>query len=239
MSFLNDGHARNLVTSLQVSKSFFHSAAATLCRRIEVPLYEYSSTKIRKQFPVHTYGVPCRFPMPYHRTWGVTAHQSLHSGLAGAYLNKIQHTYRDRFIATSTMREMYKYVRVVSVEPHDSCDRLAVSHPLPFVQTVIVRGGHKQDCLPSVSRQGLWCGFLPKHPFRLVLDSLCAGLICRDHTAPNLLSEHVETLVLRLEYETLYTCCPTRDLPHHFNPKRLVSTLRARSIRENICTSCY
>ena len=66
------------------------------------------------------------------------------------------------------------------------------------------------------------CGFLPRHPFRLVLDYLCAGLICQQCTSPNLLSEYVETLVLRFQHETPYTRCPTRNLPPHFNPKRLV-----------------
>jgi hypothetical protein len=144
VGFLNNGDAKDLVTSLQVSKPFFHSAATTLCRRIEVPLYEYSSTKQRREFPVDMYCASCHNeqPMPYRQEYGVTAHRSLHSGLGRVYLEKTQHTYRDRFPATATMKQMYKYVRVVSVEQHDSCDRLAVSHPLPFVQTVIARG-HK------------------------------------------------------------------------------------------------
>lgn len=233
VGFLNNGDAKDLVTSLQVSKPFFHSAATTLCRRIEVPLYEYSSTKQRREFPVDMYCASCHNeqPMPYHEEYGVTAHRSLHSGLGRLYLEKTQHTYRDRFPATATMKEMYKYVRVVSVEQHDSCDRLAVSHPLPFVQTVITRG-HKRGCLPSLSQKGLLCGFLPRHPFRLVLDYLCAGLICQQCTSPYLLSEYVETLVLRLQYETPYTSCPTRDLPRHFNPKRLVLLFKQEPSRK-------
>jgi hypothetical protein len=233
VGFLNNGDAKDLVTTLQVSKPFFHSTATTLCRRIEVPVYEYSSTKRWREYPVDMHCVSCHNeqPMPYDQEHGVTAHRSLHSGLGRVYLNKIQHTYRDRFPATATMKEMYKYVRVVSVEQHDSCDRLAVSHPLPYVQTVIARG-HKRGCLPSLSQKGLLCGFLPRHPFRLVLDYLCAGLICQQCTSPNLLSEYVETLVLRLQHETPYTSCPTRDLPHHFNPKRLVLLLKQEPSRK-------
>ena len=131
MGFLNNGDAKDLVTSLQVSKPFFCSAATTLCRRIEVPLYEYSSTKGRHNFPIDMYCVSCHNeqPMPYRQESSVTAHRSLHSGVSGAYLKRIEHTYRDRFPATTTMKEMYKYIRVVSVEQHDSCDRLARSHP--------------------------------------------------------------------------------------------------------------
>jgi len=245
MGFLNNGDAKDLVTSLQVSKPFFHSAATTLCRRIEVPLYEYSSTKGRHDFPMDMYCVSCHNeqPMPYRQESRVTAHRSLHAGLSRDYLKRIEHTYRDRFPATTTMKEMYKYIRVVSVEQHDSCDRLAESHPLPFVQTVIARGGHKDGCLPS--RKGVMCGFLPRHPFRLVLDYLCAGLICQQCTSPNLLSEYVETLVLRFQHETPYTRCPTRELPRHFNPKRLIvlfnqeSSRREFGRRETDSTGCH
>jgi hypothetical protein len=110
VGFLNHGDARDLVTSLQVSKPFFHSGASTLCRRIEVPLYEYNSTKGRCEYPVDMYCVSCQNeqPMPYRQAYGVTAHRSLHSGLGRVYLEKTQHTYRDRFPATATMREMYK-----------------------------------------------------------------------------------------------------------------------------------
>jgi hypothetical protein len=59
VGFLNHGDARDLVTSLQVSKPFFHSGASTLCRRIEVPLYEYNSTKGRCEYPVDMYCVSC------------------------------------------------------------------------------------------------------------------------------------------------------------------------------------
>jgi hypothetical protein len=43
VGFLNNGDAKDLVTTLQVSKPFFHSTATTLCRRIEVPVYEYKT----------------------------------------------------------------------------------------------------------------------------------------------------------------------------------------------------
>jgi hypothetical protein len=46
------------------------------------------------------------------------------------------------------------------------------------------------------------------------------------------LSEYVETLVLRLQHETPYTSCPTRDLPRHFNPKRLVLLFKQEPSRK-------
>jgi hypothetical protein len=172
VGFLNHGDAKDLVTSLQVSKPFFHTAATTLCRRIEVPLYEYSSTEARCEYPVDMYCVSCHNeqPMPYRQEYGITAHRSLHSGLGRVYLGKIQHTYRDRFPATATMKEMYKYVRVVSVEQHDSCDRFALSHPLPFVQTeyvetLVLRLQHETPYTSCPTQD------LPRHfnPKRLVL----------------------------------------------------------------------
>jgi hypothetical protein len=234
MGFLDNGDAKDLVTSLQVSKPFFDSAATALCRRIEVPLYEYSSTKERDQYPVDMYCVSCHNEEleAYSQEAGITAHRSLHPGLSGAYLEQIQHTYRDRFSATAMMREMYKHVRVITVGKHDSCDRLAVSHPLPLAKTVIARGGHNKVCLPSRSQMGLMCGFLPRHPFRLILDYLCAGLVCQQCTSPNLLSEHVQTLVLRFDHETPRKHCQTRDLPRHFKPRRLVLLFKQETIEK-------
>jgi len=222
LGYLDDGRARDLVTALRVSRDFFHGAASTLCRRIEVPQYEYSATKHRDEV---LYAKPCVScygdePVTYKRPKGVTAHRSVEPGLTRRFTKRIHPTYRLIYAATAKMREMYCHVRVVTVEQHEGCDDLAISHPLPFVRTVIVRGGHKSVCSPA--QTGLRCGFLPSHPFRLILDGLCGAMLCKDCTSFRLLSPMVETLVLRVRYSLERFYCDTMKLPSNFNPSKLV-----------------
>lgn len=47
-------------------------------------------------------------------------------------------------------------------------------------------------------------------------------MVCGSCTSPYLLSQHVETLVIRLAYDATRIHCATRKFPEHFNPTRLV-----------------
>jgi len=221
---LDNGCARDLVSALQVSRSFFHASATTLCRRVQVPLYEFNRTKKREQYLIR-YGYECESCAGdgldyYGSPRNDTAHRALEPGVPEDLVQSIQSTYRAIFPATPTMRELYKHVRVVTVDEHVLCDRMAIGHPLPLVRTVVVRGGDHNVC--QTSKPDLTCGFLPTHSFRLILDGLCRGLICRDCTSPQILSPYAETVVLRLQHRPYYPPHTSRNLPKHFNPKRLV-----------------
>jgi hypothetical protein len=222
---LDDGCARDLVSALQVSRSFFHASATTLCRRVQVPLYEFSRTKERDQQHLVRYGYECEScdgdRLAYcGQSRNVTAHRAMEPGLSKEYVEMIHTNYRAIYPATLAMMEMYKYVRVVTVDSHVGCDHLIKGHPLPMVRTVVVQGGNDEVCLTSKSSSS--CGFLPSHPFRLILDGLCSGLICRACTSPQILSPYAETVVLRLQHHPYFLPHKSRNLPKHFNPKRLV-----------------
>jgi hypothetical protein len=236
LGFLDDGHARDLVTALQVSKAFFHGAASTLCRRIEVPQFEYSATKHRDEV---LYAKPCvscygEEPVTYKRPKGVTSHRSVQPGGTRRSTKRSHLYYRIAHPATPNMREMYRHVRVITVEQHDLCDQLAVVHPIPLVRTVIVRGGHKSVCNPF--QPGLRCGFLPTHPFRLVLDGLCGAMLCKDCTSFRLLSPKVETLVLKIRYSLERFYCNTMKLPSDFNPSKLVILFPCETLEPRLDT---
>jgi hypothetical protein len=221
---LDNGCARDLVSALQVSRAFFHASATTLCRRVHVPDYEFSRTKEREQALVR-YGYECSScdgdRLDYYGSpRNVTAHRALEPGVPEDLVESIQTTYRAIFPATPTMRELYKHVRVVTVDKHVLCDRMAIGHPLPLVRTVVVRGGDRVVC--HTSKPDLTCGFLPNHPFRLILDGLCSGLICRTCTSPQILSPYAQTVVFRLQHHPYFLPHKSRNLPKHFNPKRLV-----------------
>jgi len=223
LGYLNNGEARDLVSTLPVSRSFFHASAATLCRRIEVPQYEYSSTKARHEDYYPKVCGWCYDDGPkarYRRPKGVTAHRSVEPGLTRRHTARIWPYHRHFHPSTPTMRELYSHVHVVSIEEHDHCDELATTHPLPLVRTVVVGGGHKEVCNPS--RPGLQCGFLPSQPFRLILDGLCNTMLCNDCTSLRILSPNVETLVLRMRYKLESTQCIKLNLPRDLNPSHLV-----------------
>ena len=221
LGFLDDGRARDLVTALQVSKAFFHGAASTLCRRIEVPQYEYSTTKTRDEV---LYAKPCvscygEEPTHYQKPRNVTAHRSLNPGLGKRHIKRIHPTYRLIYPSTRFMRELYSHVRVITIEEHDACDRLSKTHPIPGAQTIVVRGGHGEVCMPTNSG---YCGFMPQHPFRLVLDGLCSGMLCKSCTSLRLLTPFVETVVLRFRYDLTQFYCSIMKLPDVFKPSQLV-----------------
>jgi hypothetical protein len=145
---LNNGEARDLVACLQVSKPFFHASAGNLCRRIEVPQYEFSSNQTRDEV---LYAKPCAScygdePAHYEKPANVTAHRAVHPELSKRYIKNVHLFYRALHPATTWMKEMYKHVHVVTIEEHEGCDRLASLHPLPFVRTVIARAGDKKVC---------------------------------------------------------------------------------------------
>ena len=240
-SYLDHGNSRDLVAALSVSKAFFDASASVLCRRVEVPVYEFSTRKKRETRSIDMpyfssnqnqpesialLAYTSRYPsednriVQYRRPTDPTAHCALQPGVKRGFIKRHQADYRLGFRATAMMKELYKHVRVITVETHEACDRLAVAHPLPFVRTVIVRGGHRNVCKsPGLTST---CGFLPREPFRLVLDGVCDGMVCGSCTSPYLLSQHVETLVIRLSYDSPRFHCATRKFPNHFNPKRLV-----------------
>jgi hypothetical protein len=110
---LDDGSAQDIVRTLSVSREFFNGAATRLCRRIEVPQYEYSSTKTRDEI---LYARPCRScygdePTHYKKPKGVTAHRSIQPGLTRRYTKRAHLDYRHMYAATEMMQEMYKQVR--------------------------------------------------------------------------------------------------------------------------------
>jgi hypothetical protein len=221
LGHLDDGRARDLVTALRVSEGFFHGAASTLCRRIEVPQYEYSVTKTRDEV---LYAKPCvscygEAPTHYQKPPNVTTHRSLNPGLSKRYTKRIHPTYRLINPSTRFMRELYSHVQVITIEEHDGCDHLAKTHPIPLARTVVVRGGHQGVCTPTHSG---YCGFMPQHPFRLVLDGLCSGMLCDSCTSLRLLTPFVETVVLRFRYKLKQFYCTVMRLPDVFKPARLV-----------------
>lgn len=222
MGFLADGEATDLVKSLRVSKAFFRGAASTLCRRIEVPLFEFSATKSRGFHYDRTYESDCPRPTPYWIPAGCTAHRAMEPEAISYAQTRDSSALVAWYPATTMMKRLYDHVRVVTVEYHDGCDRLAQTHPLPSVRTVIVRGSHGEECAPLKPRYNSYCGFLPRHPFRLILDEVCPGMMCRDCTPDRLLPLNVETLVISLDYEPHYLRCRTSKFPPHFNPQRLV-----------------
>jgi len=231
---LNDGEARDLVTCLQVSNAFFHASAGNLCRRIEVPQYEFSSNKTRDEV---LYAKPCAScygdePAHYQKPKNVTAHRALHPELSKQYLKNVHLFYRSLHPATTWMKEMYKHVHVVIIEEHDGCDRLATLHPLPFVRTVIARGGHKKVCTPS--QAGQTCGFIPRNKFRLILDGTCGGVICKSCTSFRLLTPAIETLVVRLRYYLNTLSCEPVNLPQDVRPARLVLLFPPESIKDTL-----
>jgi hypothetical protein len=219
---LDNGCARDLVSALQVSRAFFYASATTLCRRVHVPDYEFSRTKERELYSA-LYGCEsCDGDQLAYcgQSRNVTAHRAMEPGLSKKYVEMIHTNYRAIFPATLAMKEMYKHVRVVTVDHHVGCDHLVKGHPLPMVRTVVVQGGNKEVCLTSKSSSS--CGFLPNHPFRLIRDGLCSGLICRTCTSPQILSPYAETVVLHLQHHPYYLLHKTRNLPKRFNPKRLI-----------------
>ena len=136
---LDNGRARDLVTALQVSRAFFHASATTLCRRVQVPHYEFSRTKERDP-PVGQHGTGCSSctgdQLDYYApTRDVTAHRAMEPGLSRRYVQMVAQDLRSIFPATPAMKELYKHVHVVTVDPHKGCDHLAIAHPLPMVRT--------------------------------------------------------------------------------------------------------
>lgn len=221
LGYLDNGQAKDLVTCLQVSKSFFHGAASILCRRIEVPQYEYSTTKTRDEV---LYAKPCvscygEEPAHYQKPKNVTAHRSLQPGLSERYVKRIHPTYRLIYPATRSMQDLYSHVKVITIEEHDGCDYLAETHPIRSARTVIVRGGDGGVCTPT--RSG-YCGFMPQQPFRLVLDGLCSGMLCRSCTSLRLLTPFAQTVVLRFRYDLSEFYCSVMKLPEAFKPTRLI-----------------
>jgi len=165
VSHLDNGSATDLVHILRVSQAFFDASAARLCRRIEVPLYEFNVTKPRG-FYYDRDCVSCKGEMPYqHRTpTGCTAHRAMEPGLDWGFMRRAPVNIRAWYPATAMMKRLYEHVRVVTVEYHDACDRRAETHPLPNVRTVIARESHDDQCYPT--RPVEHCGFLPQHPPR-------------------------------------------------------------------------
>jgi hypothetical protein len=217
---LDNGSAADLARVLRVSQAFFDASAARLCRRIEIPFYEFNVTKPRG-FYYDRDCVSCKGEMPYqHRTpAGCTAHRAMEPGLDWDFIRRAPINIRAWYPATETMRKLYEHVRVVTVEYHDACDRLAETHPLPNVRTVIARGSRDDQCYPTKPVEH--CGFLPRHPFRLVLDDVCPGLICGLCTPTRLLSSNVETLVFVLDHEKAFRLCQPGPFPELFNPRRI------------------
>lgn len=162
-SCLDHGNSRDLVTALSVSRAFFDASASVLCRRVEVPVYEFSTRKKRE---IHTVDMACSSPN------------------------------------------------------QDQPETFALPNYVLRQLTVIVKGNHRNVCRSP--GHTLTCGFLPRHPFRLVFDSICDGMVCGSCTSPYLLSKHVETLVIRLSYDSPRFHCATRKFPDHFNPSRLI-----------------
>lgn len=181
-SCLDKGNSRDLVAALGVSKAFFDASASVLCRRVQVPVYEFS---IRKTREIRILDIPCFWSnqdepeimalvkymsrysahedriLQYRRPTDPTAHCAFQPGVKRGFIRRHQADYRSMFQATTMMKELYKHVRVVTVETHEKCDHLAITHPLPLVRTVIVRGGQRNVCV-SPGHTSI-CGFLPKH----------------------------------------------------------------------------
>jgi hypothetical protein len=217
---LDNGSAADLVRVLRVSQAFFDASAERLCKRIEVPFYEFNATKPRG-FYYDRDCISCNGEIPTrHETpAGCTAHRAMEPGSDWDFIERAPVNIRAWYPATSTMKRLYEHVRVVTVEHHDACDRLAETHPLPNVRTVIARGSRDDQCYPTKPVE--LCGFSPQHPFRLVLDDVCPGLICSSCTPAGLLSPNVDTLVIALDHEKPYLSCQPDTFPDHFNPRRI------------------
>lgn len=236
MGFVDDREANDLARCLRVSTTFFEAASYQLCRRITIPAYEFSVTTRREEIfcaracPLY-YGEEQYLDTEPNGSTRHFPHGVKHSR---AYIESVNSHYRLIHQSSIFTRRMYQNVRVLIIEPHSGCSRLADYHPLPNVHTVIARGSQARVCTPSDWDQTT-CAILPTSPFRLVLDGCCRSLVCGSCTSSSLLSPSIDTLVvrLRMDYDNS-EWCSKGNLPPDCRPRRLVIMFPSAKFRSAI-----
>jgi hypothetical protein len=177
----------DLIHCLRVSHDFFDIAASILCREVSVPLYHF------ERAPKHI------------------AH---HPDLPALTIERLDEHYRLQFGSSEFMRRLYKHALVAHIGPHIGCDVLAKTHPLPDVETIFIFGS-------GVRCESFWgknetCCFIPSdRDVRLVLQFICPGYLCEDHTQPRLLTDRINNLVVELNVQ--YVSPGVECLPVVFN----------------------
>ena len=114
---LDNGSATDLVRVLRVSQAFFDASAARLCQRIEVPFFEFNTTKPRG-FYYNRDCISCdgETPMRHETPADCTAHRAMDPGLDRDFIKRAPANVRAWYPATRTMKKLYDRVRVVTVE---------------------------------------------------------------------------------------------------------------------------